>query len=147
MADTIETVLVLKRVYDAPIERVWRAWTEAEALARWYLAGDDHVIHSARADVRVGGTYQVSFGKPGARPYIETGRYSEVTPMTRLTWTAEVALEGASGDAFGERVELELTDLGDGRTALSLSDFGEHAWNAAEGWIPCLNSLARYLAA
>lgn len=146
MADAIACTLVLKRIYDAPIERVWNAWTSAEALGRWYLAGDDHVIHAAEADVRVGGRYRVSFGRPGATPYVETGRYREVRPMTRLAWTAEVTQEGqASG--FVEVVELDLKDLGDGRTELCLTDHGEHAWQAAQGWIPCLNSLVRYLAA
>jgi uncharacterized protein YndB with AHSA1/START domain len=143
---TIECILVLKRIYDAPLERIWRAWTEAEALGKWYMADDDHVIHFAEADVRVGGTYRVAFGRPGATPYIETGRYSEVTPMTRLAWIAEVALEGADTD-YGELIELDLIDLGDGRTQLVLVSKGEQAWRSGAGWFPCLSSLARYLAA
>ena len=144
--NAIECTLVLKRIYDAPIERVWRAWTEGKALGRWYMAGDDHVIHFAEADVRVGGTYRVAFGKPGVKPYVETGTYSEVTPMTRLAWVAVVALEGASTD-YGERIELDLIDLGDGRTQVVLVSIGEQAWRSGEGWFPCLESLARYLAA
>ena len=33
-------------------------------LAKWYVAGWDHVVHSAEAQVRVGGTYPISFGVP-----------------------------------------------------------------------------------
>ena len=60
MSDPNETecVLILRRVYDAPLERVWQAWTDATELAKWYLAGDDHVIHYAQADVREGGDYR-----------------------------------------------------------------------------------------
>jgi uncharacterized protein YndB with AHSA1/START domain len=139
----IECTLVLKRIYDAPIERVWRAWTEAEALGKWYMAGDDHMIHSAEADVRAGGGYRVAFGKPGLEPYVETGRFSEVKPMTRLAWEAAVAQ--GDNQMLGESVVLEFRDLGDGRTELVLTTTGEEAWHSAQGWIPCLNSLARYL--
>jgi uncharacterized protein YndB with AHSA1/START domain len=143
--NAIECILVLKRIYDAPVERVWRAWTEAEALGKWYVAGDDYVIHSAEADVRAGGGYRIAFGRPGVEPYVETGRFSEVKPMTRLAWEAAVA----QGDTqmLGESVVLEFRDLGDGRTELVLTTSGEESWHSAQGWIPCLHSLARYLAA
>ncbi|HLK23037.1 MAG TPA: SRPBCC domain-containing protein [Caulobacteraceae bacterium] len=141
----IECTLVLRRIYDAPVERVWAAWTTAEALGRWYMADDDHVVHWAEADVRAGGGYRVAFGKQGATPYIETGVYSEVKPMTRLAWEAGVSLDGK--DMIGESIVLEFRDLGDGRTELVLTTTGEESWHSAQGWIPCLNSLARYLAA
>jgi hypothetical protein len=41
---------------------------------------------------------------------------------------------------------VELTDLGDGRTELVLTDTGRDAWKSGEGWLPCLESLARHLA-
>jgi uncharacterized protein YndB with AHSA1/START domain len=135
---------VLKRIYDTPVERVWRAWTEAEALGKWYMAGDDHIIHFAEADVRAGGGYRIGFGKPGEEPYVETGRFSEVKPMTRLAWEAGVSKGGQ--EMLGESVVLEFRDLGDGRTELVLTTTGEEAWHSAQGWIPCLHSLARYLA-
>lgn len=40
-------VLIFRRVYDAPVERVWRALTEASELGQWFLAGDDHVVLSS----------------------------------------------------------------------------------------------------
>ena len=60
----VETTLILRRTYDKPVERVWRAW--AEELGQWYVAGDDHIVHFAQADFRVGGTYRVGFGPAGA---------------------------------------------------------------------------------
>ena len=144
-----ECVLILRRILDAPIERVWRAWTEAAELAQWYVAGDDHLIHSAEADVRVGGVYRVAFGPPGKPPYFETGRYTEIVPMKRLAWRAEVVVDDdsrAAQLAKAESVVLELVDLGDGRTQIILTDTGDEVWRAGEGWMPCLASLARHLA-
>ena len=68
----VDSTLILKRVYDAPVERVWRAWTNEKELAKWYVAGFDQVVHFAEADVRTGGTYRVSFGAPGKTPCIES---------------------------------------------------------------------------
>lgn len=143
-----ECVLTLRRIYDAPIDRVWRAWTDAAELGRWYLAGDDHVIHYAEADVRVGGEYRVAFGPPGKAPYVEVGRYDEVVPLKRLAFSATVAVDDAdraAGLAHAETVVVEFIDLGDGRTQIVLTDTGHDAWRSGEGWIPCLASLARYL--
>ena len=143
----IECTLILKRVYDAPVERLWRAWTTAEELGLWYLAGEDHVIHFAEVDLRVGGGYRIGFGPPGKTPYVETGTYIEITPMTRLAFDAGVTLGEDGLEALAvERMVVEFVDLGDGRTQLVLTDTGPDSWRSGEGWLPCLESLARYFA-
>lgn len=144
-----ECILVLRRVYDAPLERVWRAWTDAAELAKWYLAGEDHVIHYAKADVRVGAEYRVAFGPPGKPPYVEIGHYDEVVPLKRLAFRATVALDGtdrAAELAHAETVVVEFIDLGHGRTQIVLTDTGQDSWRSGAGWVPCFASLARYLA-
>lgn len=141
-------VLIFRRTYDAPIERVWRAWTEAAELARWFLAGDDHVIHSAEVDLRVGGLFRVSFGPPGKTPYVETNRYTEITRPTRLAWEGLSLVGTDVQEGPGAGSVVELVDLGDGRTELVLTNTGgENLWRHGEGWLPCLASLERHLAA
>ena len=143
-----ECVLILRRAYDAPLERVWRAWTDAGALAKWYLAGDDHVIHFAEADVRVGGQYRVAFGPPGKPPYVEVGHYDEVVPLKRLAFRATVAIQDgdrALGLAHAETVVVEFVDLGDGCTQIVLTETGPNSRRSGGGWHPCLASLGRYL--
>jgi len=143
----MECVLVFRRIYDAPIERLWRAWTDPAELGRWYLAGDDHVIHFAEVDLRVGGRFRVSFGQPGKTPYIETNRYTEIVRPTRLAWEGELTVDGRQVPGGAASV-VELIDLGGGRTELVLTNTGdEDLWRHREGWIPCLNSLDRLLAA
>lgn len=143
MSGEPERTLILKRVYARPIARLWRAWTDASELGQWYMAGADHIIHSAQADVRVGGTYCVAFGPPGKQPYVETGRYIEVVEPTRLVFEESVSLDT---EILGCSTNIvELRDLGNGRTELTLTCIGETAWRAAEGWIPCLESLSNFL--
>jgi uncharacterized protein YndB with AHSA1/START domain len=138
----IEITLVLKRTYNAPVERVWRAWTDRAELSRWYVAGDDHVVHFCEADVRAGGTYRVGFAPPGQPPFIETGRYLEVVPFKRLVFEETV---GRGEQVFHTNLtEIEFIDLGR-RTQLVLKTTGPDAWRSGEGWTPCLESLARHL--
>lgn len=142
--DAIECTLVLRRTYNASIARVWRSWTEAAELGKWYVAGSDHIVHFAEADVRVGGLYRVGFGPPGSTPYIETGRYTEIVPIKRLAFAESVSLNGEVMQGTSNIVELR--DLGAGGTELVLTCTGVNSWRSGEGWMPCLQSLAAYLA-
>lgn len=46
--------LVLRRIFDAPRELLWRAWSDPEHLRQWFKPGDGFKNHSTRADLRVG---------------------------------------------------------------------------------------------
>jgi len=143
-ASAIESSLTLKRIYDVPVARLWRAWTDPKELGQWYVAGDDHIVHFCEADVRVDGTYRVGFGPAGSKPYVETGRYTEVVPASRLVFEETVS------SSEGERIHTNITviefrDLGGGKSQLILTSIGPESWRTGEGWTPCLESLARHL--
>ncbi len=139
----VETTLILRRTYEKPVERVWRAWSDAKELAHWYVAGDDHVVHFAQSDFRVGGTYRVGFGPAGAKPWIEEGTYREIVPNRKLVFQEGVSRDG-EGQLFTQLTTVEFRDLG-GRTELVITCTGKDTWRTGEGWTPCLESLARYL--
>ena len=48
-------VLRLERTFAAPRERVFRAWTDAAELSRWFAPTDEHKTKVVALDVRVGG--------------------------------------------------------------------------------------------
>ncbi|HXS16552.1 MAG TPA: SRPBCC domain-containing protein, partial [Polyangiaceae bacterium] len=51
--------IVLVRVFDAPRERVFEAWTNPELFKQWWVPKSmDMVLRSCEMDVRVGGTYR-----------------------------------------------------------------------------------------
>lgn len=139
----VDSTLILKRVFDAPIELVWRAWTTPAAMKSWWLAGWDHVVHSAQAEVRVGGTYRVSFGVPGKVPYVESGTFSEVIPLRRLAYHETVTSAGEH--IHSNDTSIDFRDL-NGRTEITVTTSGFEAWRNAEGWVPALENLAAYLA-
>jgi uncharacterized protein YndB with AHSA1/START domain len=81
--------LTLERFYPVAPEQVWRAWTDPQALKRWFGPGGAQPVALAELDVRVGGRFRVQFGGPGGAEHEVQGVYREVVPNRRLvfTWT------------------------------------------------------------
>lgn len=71
----------LERLFAAPPESVWRTWTEADLLARWYGPGVETVIH--KLDVRPGGEWLNEMRMTVQSGY-QRAEYLEVQPPTRL---------------------------------------------------------------
>jgi uncharacterized protein YndB with AHSA1/START domain len=64
MSPPVETHdLVITRAFDAPIEQVWAAWTDAEQVKRWW-GPTGFTVPVARIDFRVGGTSLVAMRAP-----------------------------------------------------------------------------------
>ena len=55
--------LTLNRMFDAPRNAVFRAWTETEEIEKWW-APDGFSEPSAEVDLRVGGKYRLGFRNP-----------------------------------------------------------------------------------
>jgi uncharacterized protein YndB with AHSA1/START domain len=78
--------LVLTRLIDAPRERLYAAWTDAEMLKRWF-APLPHTTPIAELDVRPGGSSLVVMRDPQGNDYPNRGVYLEVVPNERLVVT------------------------------------------------------------
>lgn len=74
-------VFVLEREFDAPRELVWRTWTEAELLSRWYGPNVETIIH--KLDVRSGGQW-LNEMKMKDRSSFQRMDYTRVEPPERL---------------------------------------------------------------
>jgi len=80
---------VVTRVINAPPAAVFDAWTIAELFQEWWVPKSFglHLL-SCHLDVRVGGTYCLTFRHPAVgEPMPFHGRYLEVMPSARLVWT------------------------------------------------------------
>lgn len=93
---TSECEVVVTRAFAAPVQAVFRAWTTPELLKRWWAPKSFGVAFvSCEADVRTGGAYRFVMSHPGSdQPMAFFGRYTEVTPPSRLVWTNEESPEG-----------------------------------------------------
>jgi uncharacterized protein YndB with AHSA1/START domain len=77
--------LALSRSYPVGPEKVWRAWTDPEAIKRWWGPGGNDPVSLARLDVRVGGRFRIAFGGPQGKDHEVQGVYKEVVPPTVTT--------------------------------------------------------------
>lgn len=89
----------LERTYPAPIDAVWRAWTDPEALRQWW--GPEHTtVPECRVDLRVGGElYLVMEAGEGMGKYAGTrwplaGTFTEIAEPHTLVYDARSWTEG-----------------------------------------------------
>ena len=89
--------VVVTRTFDAPARLVFEAWTRPELLKRWWVPKSlGMTLLSCEADVRVGGRYRLVFVHGDSKPMEFFGRYLEVVPDSRLSWTNEEGGEEGS---------------------------------------------------
>lgn len=119
------STLRLKRRYDHPVERVWRAVTTAEGLRTWFPS-------PAEIDLREGG--EIRF--PGFEGETARGRVLAVEEPRLLSFT------------WGsDRFDFELSEDGAGTVLTLVQAFTDHygAASFAAGWEGCMGMLAESL--
>jgi uncharacterized protein YndB with AHSA1/START domain len=124
----------ITRVFEAPIERVWREWTEPSCFADWFGGPSASVpLESVAMDVREGGTWKLTM-HVNHRVIDWHGAYHEVVEPSRLVFTVTDQAPEAGYDV----VTVELRDLGDGRTEMQFEQRGgmtpEQYKAAGAGW-------------
>jgi uncharacterized protein YndB with AHSA1/START domain len=87
------------RTFDAPLEKVWQAWTDPEMIKQWW--GPDNVlIPECEVDLRVGGRiYIVMEAGEAMGPYKGTrwpmeGTFTVVEPHTKFSYDVNAWVEG-----------------------------------------------------
>jgi uncharacterized protein YndB with AHSA1/START domain len=78
--------LVIERIFDAPRELAWRAWTDPERMKRWWAPKDFTAPHIT-IDLQVGGKYVFCMRGPDGNDFWSTGVYREIVPMERIVCT------------------------------------------------------------
>ncbi len=79
--------LTITREYAAPPERVWRAWTDPQALKQWWATSGNDRTSLVELDVRVGGRYRICFGGADGNDHEAAGTYQEVVKPRKLVFT------------------------------------------------------------
>ncbi len=92
---------MIRRIIDAPVELVWKAWTDPEHVKRWW-GPKDYISPTCKIDLRVGGKYVFCMRAPqsqGGQDMYTAGVYKEIVPLKRLEFT-----QGLS-DKDGNRID------------------------------------------
>jgi uncharacterized protein YndB with AHSA1/START domain len=137
--------LRLERNYDASPERVYNAWVNPEAMAKWFAPTPEHKMNSVELDARVGGKYRIDVRNPAGAAHVAIGVFKEVNPPKKLVMTW--AWEGNT--ALPETlVTVEFAAQGAGTQMVLTHELfpnEEARDNHNKGWTGCLASLETFL--
>jgi uncharacterized protein YndB with AHSA1/START domain len=151
--------VVIERHFDAPVELVWKMWTDAEHFKAWY-GPSGAAIPSATIDVRVGGSRLVCMEittPAGPRQMWFGGEHVEVIENELLVYTESITDEHGNiaspaetgmpeGHPITTEVRVELENV-DGGTKMVMTHIGVPADSpGAAGWNMALDKLAAELA-
>ncbi|MCD2195291.1 SRPBCC domain-containing protein [Actinomycetospora endophytica] len=140
--------VLITRVFDAPRERVFRAWTDPAALAAWY--GPERVEVPAErilVDLRLGGRYELTMLAPGGGEFTVGYEIIELVPPELLVLRSDPMPQVGMPDSSVLRVEFH--DHGP-RTRMTLSDGpypADGRAGAEAGWTAAFTKLAGLITA
>jgi uncharacterized protein YndB with AHSA1/START domain len=147
--------LVLTRVFDAPCELIYRAWTDPDMLKQWFVPRP-WTIARAETDVRVGGASLIVMRDPEGKEYPNRGVYLEVVKNEKLVFTdAYTQAWEPSEKPFMTAIITFEAQAGGAKTKYTarvlhwnVSDREAHEkMGFYEGWGTCADQLAELLAA
>jgi uncharacterized protein YndB with AHSA1/START domain len=150
--------LSITRIFDAPRERVWKAWTEPELMKRWW-GPKGFTTPYCEIDLRMGGKFLYCMRSPEGKDYWGTGVYREIVRLERIVCTNSFADEkgnvvpatqyGMSADFPLEMLVIVTFEEHEGKTKLTLRHVGIPAGadrdGANVGWGQSLDKLAEAL--
>ena len=146
--------MVVTRVFDAPRELVWKAWTDPKYVMQWW-GPKGFTSPVCKIDFRVGGKFLFCMRTPDGQEGWNGGEYHEIVPYEKIVSSMYFA------DSQGNRIEPEGTehetvegvhdivlfeDIGNGQTKLTFIG-NETMQNAIEtgqfeGWKETLDKVA-----
>jgi uncharacterized protein YndB with AHSA1/START domain len=147
--NTSEREIVITRVFDAPREMVFEAWTKPEHLIHWW-GPNGFTTTIQEMDVRAGGTWRLVMRGPDGRDYKNHIVFSEAVKPERLVYkhVPEAGTEPGTHESTVTFVER------DGKTEVTLRmlfasavarEFVVKTYNAIEGGNQTLGRLGEYL--
>jgi uncharacterized protein YndB with AHSA1/START domain len=162
--DTADRAFVITRVFDAPRDLVWKAWTERDRLMQWF-GPKGFAMPIARLDFRPGGVFHFCLRSPDGHEMWGKFAYREIMAPERIVWVHSFSdekgsltrhamsptwpLEMLSTATFSERegkttVTLQWTALNATEPEQKTFDAGHEGMN--QGWTGTFDQLAAYLA-
>jgi uncharacterized protein YndB with AHSA1/START domain len=90
MTEPEKYAVTVTRIFDAPRELVWQAWTDPEQFKRWW-GPRNYTSPVSRMDLRVGGKYVSSMRAPNGQDFYNAGFYREIVPLERLVYSDSFA--------------------------------------------------------
>jgi uncharacterized protein YndB with AHSA1/START domain len=145
-----EDEIRITRVFDAPRQLVWDAWTTPAMLVHWFGCAAFSTI-SAETDLREGGKWRVVLRTPDGEDIPSYGTYTVVKPIGRIAFTHQWEKQPVHMNPAHHRtlVTVDLHDEGQ-RTRLEFRQTGLATEASRDshigGWCDSMDALAMRLA-
>jgi len=156
--------LEIKRVFNAPKEKVWNAWTDSKMFKKWW-GPKGFTSPAAKINFKVGGKYHVAMHGPKGSEFDKdlwsTGTYKEIVPKEKIVVTDSFADEkgnvvGASyygmPDTFPKETTMRISfKKQNGKTKMTLyypstkGIKGKMLSDMMQGWNQSFDKLAESL--
>jgi uncharacterized protein YndB with AHSA1/START domain len=150
--------IVITRIFDAPRELMWKAWTDPERLKRWW-GPKNFTSPFCKNDFRVGGKYLYCMRSPDGQDVWSTGVYREIVPLERIVYTDSFADEKGNvvpatyysmSTDFPLELQVNLTfEEKDDKTKMTLSHVGIPEGQMRDltevGWNESFDKLAKVM--
>src|SRR2546426_438769 len=151
MADKNKREVTITRIFDAPRELVWKAWTDPKLVAQWW-GPHGFTNHVCKVDVRPGGALNIHIRGPDGVAYPGKGVFHEIVEPERLVFTTS-AFENEEGHPGLEVLNTVTFAEHNGKTKLTLQAVVVQSTPEAaaaldgmeEGWRQSLDKLAEHL--
>jgi uncharacterized protein YndB with AHSA1/START domain len=142
---TRQPVVQMKRTFQAPRERVFRAWTDPLELGRWFGPSSEYHALVPVLELQVGGRYCLEMHHKGGNVHRISGTYREIKPPEKIAFTWQWENDPAAGESL---VTVEFRDLGLS-TEIQLTHeqlpSAEQRERHEQGWTGCFHQLSNYL--
>jgi uncharacterized protein YndB with AHSA1/START domain len=154
---------VISRVFDAPRERVWKAWTEAAQLKQWWGPAG-FKVHTCKVDLRPGGVFLYGMTTPDGKDMWGRFVYREIQApnklvfivsfsdpqggVTRHPWSANWPLQTLSTVTFeeqGRKTKVTVQWVPHDAAEVERKTFDEGRDSMKQGWGGTMDQFADYL--
>jgi uncharacterized protein YndB with AHSA1/START domain len=147
-----ERELVLERVFEAPRDKVFRAWTEPKLLKQWF-APLPWTTPGAALDVRPGGSCLIVMRDPDGNDHPSQGVYLEVVENEKLVFTDAFTAAWQPAEKPFMTAIISFDEAGEGKTLYTarvrhwtVEDREAHEkMGFFQGWGQCADQLAELL--
>jgi uncharacterized protein YndB with AHSA1/START domain len=103
--------LVISRTFPVPREQVFKAWSSAEHLKRWF-SPEGYTVPEAEIDFRPGGVCAICMRSSEGQDFWSRGKYLEIAPPQRLVFTSAIAVGGSQKFTAHTTVTFEAEGAG-----------------------------------
>jgi uncharacterized protein YndB with AHSA1/START domain len=141
--------LVIDRVFNAPRDLVWKAWTDPEMMKVW-SAPRGFTIPRSEGELRVNGPWRATMVKHDGERLSLGGKYLEIFEPERLVFTHYWMDENDNPTSPETIVTVTLTERGN-KTEMNFRQTGFDSAGSRKGhsggWTECFDKLDELLAA